>query len=146
MTSQEFKDHIAKKHSGGYKNSAQLTNAIIGYLNNTGWFVWRSNTVGIFDIKIFAQKLKALQSVTSSGALTAAKASYRKTHDLKGAPDILGYHKQTGLFIGVEVKFGKDTMSDDQNSFKYYADKSKAVYIVAKSLADVIDRLNNNLK
>lgn len=146
MTSDEFKNHIAKKHSGGYKNSAQLTNEILNYLNNTGWFVWRNNTTGVFDIKIFAQKLKALQSVTVPSALTAAKASYRKTHDLKGAPDILGYHKQSGLFIGVEVKFGKDKMSDDQNSFKYYADKSKAVYVVAKSLADVIDRLSNNLK
>ncbi len=141
MTSQEFKNDIAKKHSGGYKNSAQLTNAIIDYLNNTGWFVWRNNTLGVFDAKLFRANIKKGLDIEK-----ALKTSYRKTHDLKGAPDILGYHKQTGLFIGVEVKFGKDTMSDDQNSFKYYADKSKAVYIVAKSLADVIDRLNNNLK
>lgn len=147
MNSEEFRKYIANKHadkSGTRTND--VTKAILNHLNSNGYVVWRSNTLGIFDVKIFAQKLKALHSVTVSNAVAMAKVSYRKSHDLKGTPDILGYHRETGRFIGVEIKTGKDKMSIFQIAFQQEVAKTGAVYIVAGDIQDVMDYFKKHVE
>ncbi len=146
MTSEEFKKFIAAKHGKSENRTNDVTKAILNYLNGNGYVVWRCNTVGIFDIKILAAKLRSMPSLSVANVLQAAKDSFRKSHDRKGTPDILGYHRETGRFIGVEVKTGKDNMSIFQIAFQQEVEKTGAVYIVAGSVDDVDSYLNNSEK
>ena len=147
MNSEEFRKYIANKHtdkSGTRTND--VTKSILNYLNSNGYVVWRSNTLGIFDVKIFAQKLKELQSVTVSNAVAMAKVSYRKCYVLNGTTDILGSHRETVRFIGVEIKTGKDKMSIFQIAFQQEVAKTGAVYIVAGDIQDVMDYFKKHVE
>ena len=98
-----------------------LTTAIINYLNASHHFAWRNNTTGVYD---------------------PTKKIFRKHHGLKGIADILGIHRDTGKIICIEVKTGKDKMSEWQKSFQSEINNRGGIYIIAKKLDDVI---NNDL-
>jgi hypothetical protein len=86
-----------------------ITKQIKEYLEKTGCFIWRQNNV---------------------------RVAGRTFNGLKGVPDIIGSTRQ-GKFIGVEVKAGKDKMSEDQIKFKNEITKRGGIYIEARSLEDV---------
>ena len=93
-----------------------LTRSIVTFLNLSGWKVWRQNNVGIYDLKI---------------------QRYRKNpNNLKGVPDVIGFHKDTARFIGVEVKVGKDTISGPQRAFLQELTDSGGIAIVARNFDD----------
>ena len=98
--------------------SSDLTKSIINFLNYSGHLVWRNNTTGIYDLKT---------------------KRFRKHHGIKGVPDIIGIHRDTGKFIGIEVKVGKDRLSADQKTFIESSTSKGAIVIVAKCLDDVIN-------
>lgn len=144
MSQDEFKKMMAKKHKRKNPKANELTKEIIRYLSLNGYVVWRNNTVGIFDIKQAAQKLFSCKRISSvKHAISILKTCYRKSHDRKGAPDIIGYQKKTGRFIGVEVKAGKDKESIHQEQFRKQAVHAGAIHILARSLDDVIDNITN---
>jgi hypothetical protein len=70
-----------------------LTKQIIDFIYDAGGYAFRVNTVGIFDSR---------------------KQTYR-TAAKKGVSDVLACHQ--GRFIAVEVKIGKDHLSDEQAGF-----------------------------
>lgn len=95
-----------------------LTDAIVNYLNMQGHFVWRQNNGGVYD---------------------PAKKIFRKNpKQKKGVPDICGIHKY-GYGLFVEVKAGKDKLSEEQTHFGVEAAKRGAIWLVARSLDDVIN-------
>ena len=118
-----------------------LTKQIILFLKQEGFMVWRNNTVGIFDVKVAAKKLLSFFYVLSKGQrkptikdfISILSNCYRKSHDRVGVSDIIGFHKKDGTFIAVEVKFGKDKMSIEQELFFQDLSKSKALGFVARS-------------
>jgi Holliday junction resolvase len=69
----------------------ELTSQIITYLNSTGFEVWRQNVVGI--------------------------ARGRKVATKKGLPDIVGFQLKTGIAVYIEIKVGKDKLSNEQREF-----------------------------
>ena len=71
----------------------QLTNEIIHELYRSGAFAWRASSTGIYD--------KSL-------------GLYR-TSPKKGVSDILGCYK--GHLLAIEVKIGKDRLSEEQTGF-----------------------------
>ncbi|ALW86886.1 hypothetical protein AUC43_18465 [Hymenobacter sedentarius] len=93
---------LAKKHDQlpldlGQLYAADITGAILAFLTHYGYTVWRQNTTGIYD---------------------AAKARWRvNPQSRRGVPDIIGFRNRDGLFIGVEVKAGRDQLRDDQRTF-----------------------------
>jgi len=94
--------------------SNDLTEAIITYLNLNGCFAWRNNTTGIYD---------------------PVKKVFRKNpKQLNGVSDILGIVKGTGIMVVVEVKTGKDFLSDDQVKFLNNIYRAKGIRIVARNL------------
>jgi len=142
LSAEDFKKMMAKKHKRKNPKANELTKEIIRFLSLNGYVVWRNNTVGIFDIKQAAQKLFASKQIASvKHGMSILKTCYRKSHDRKGAPDIIGYQKKTGKFIGVEVKAGKDQESVHQKQFRMQAVHAGAIHIVARSLDDVIDNI-----
>ena len=98
----------------------QVTAAIIRYLNLKVGYSWRNNSVGVWDPQ---------------------KKIYRKNRGfgfIKGTSDILGIEKDTGRFIAVEVKIGRDKLSPQQKTFLENIQKMGGHAIVARSLDDVI--------
>lgn len=73
----------------------KLTNQILQFLYKQGVYCWRQNSGGIFDIR---------------------KGIYR-TGAKKGVSDILGCIPPKGRLIAIEVKIGKDRLSDEQVGF-----------------------------
>ena len=70
-----------------------LTNKIIDFIYRQGGYAWRASSVGVYDTKIQSFR-------------TAAK---------KGVSDILACYE--GRLIAIEVKIGKDRLSDEQTGF-----------------------------
>lgn len=118
MSSAEFRKMIAKKHDKGYRNANELTKAILSWLMLNDFYAWRNNTTGIYDER---------------------KGAWRKNAGVNGISDILGVQKGTGRLLAVEVKFGKDKTSDEQDQFLGNIKQYNGIAIVARSLSDVID-------
>lgn len=92
--------------------SNDLTKAIIHEFYLAGAYAWRASSVGIFDRKL-------------GGYRTAAK---------KGVSDILACYN--GILIAVEVKIGKDRMSDEQVGFMRNILKVGGEAFVAKDIEE----------
>ena len=73
--------------------ASELTNQIIDYIYKAGGYAWRASSVGVFD----------------------TKRQYFRTAAKKGVADILCCYR--GQMIAVEVKIGKDKLSDEQKGF-----------------------------
>ena len=73
--------------------ATELTNMIIDFIYRQGGYAWRASSVGVFDTKQMHFR-------------AAAK---------KGVADILACYR--GQLIAVEVKIGKDRLSDEQEGF-----------------------------
>lgn len=59
--------------------------------------MWWQNTTGIYDNKINRYRFNP------------------QGH--RGVPDIIGFRKRDGLFIGIEVKAGRDQLRPEQKQF-----------------------------
>lgn len=88
----------------------QLTSDILAYLFTQGCFAWRQNTQGTYDAK---------------------KGIYRPAAKV-GVPDILSVGPLNGVLRGIEVKIGRDTLSDVQEGFKASLEAVGGYYIIAK--------------
>jgi hypothetical protein len=106
--------------------------AVTTYLNHSGWHTWRNNTHGIYNhIKKCYMKLAYQQ---------------------RGVPDILGFHKRSGRMLAVEVKIGRDTLSEEQHHFLSMLKKAKGYAFIAHTFDDFLekyervqDRINEEL-
>jgi len=58
---------------------------------------------------------------------------------ITGAPDIIAVYK--GVYIGIEVKDIKGKQSEGQKDFQERLENAGGIYILAKSLDDVINKL-----
>jgi Holliday junction resolvase len=73
--------------------ATKLTNEIIDYMFKAGAYAWRASSVGVYDQR---------------------KSAFRASAK-KGVSDILACFK--GILVAVEVKIGKDKLSDEQVGF-----------------------------
>jgi len=104
-----------------------LTKAVIQYLSLNGWKVWRYNNVGVWDAK---------------------KGVHRKSKmTLKGVPDVIGFHKTTGIFGGFEIKVGKDRLSPEQKQFLDELESANGIGLVIRDeIGDLIRLYKEALK
>lgn len=65
---------------------------------------------------------------------------YRANTLTKGIADILGCTKK-GVALAIEVKIDKDRQSDFQKEFEEHYKKRGGIYIVAKKLEDVTNKI-----
>ncbi|WP_426491090.1 VRR-NUC domain-containing protein [Hymenobacter sp. 102] len=73
-----------------------LTTAIIEWLQLQRCKAWRQNNAPVYD---------------------PARGCFRKGSTVEGISDVMGYHRPTGRVLAVEVKVGRDTLSDEQREF-----------------------------
>jgi len=88
---------------------AETQKLIIQWLQAAGIFAWRNNS-------------------GKRGGVS---------YGLLGSPDIIGMTK-SGRFFGIEVKSPTGTISDSQKHFKAQCVASGGLYILARSLDDVL--------
>ena len=94
-----------------------IQKGILEYLSYRKGFFWRNNSGGFRDIK---------------------NHFYR--FGLKGSPDILGIIPPDGRLVAIEVKSATGQMTDDQRWFQEQVEKHGGVYVLARSVQDVIER------
>jgi hypothetical protein len=99
---------------------SDVQKAIMDYLDSRGILNWRVNLGGVPHT-------------------VGGKIIYRK-NPMKGFPDISALY--CGLFVGIEVK-AKTKQSQEQLDWQNKFESNGAIYIVAKSVDDVIDCLNS---
>lgn len=75
----------------------EITAYILGYLRAKGYVAWAQNNRGRYNPK--------------------TGRWYPHPNNRVGVPDIIGYRRSDARFIGVEVKAGKDRLSDYQIDF-----------------------------
>jgi len=90
--------------------SNKLTSDLLIFLFDLGIFAWRQNTQGTYDAK---------------------KGVYRPAAKV-GVPDIIAVAPPDGTFLGIEVKIGRDRLSEVQEGFKSSIRHVGGHYIVAK--------------
>ena len=100
------------------QSANDLTRSAITYLNSMGFVAWRQNNMGVYDPE--------------------KKVFRRNPNNKKGVPDIIGYHKSTGIFLGCEIKTDRDSLSPEQELFLDELRKAKGLAFVARSLEDVM--------
>lgn len=96
------------------KESATLTNAIIGHVFATGGFAWRASSTGIYD---------------------QSRARYR-TAAKTGVSDVLAIYE--GCILAIEVKVGADRLRDEQVGFLKNVEHYGGRTFVAKDLPSFI--------
>jgi hypothetical protein len=102
-------------------SAASLTKCITAYLRLNGAFVSRVNNTGIYDRRL---------------------NRYRPGTSRKGLPDIIATHKGKSIFV--EVKHGRDRMSEHQEKIMKEQERSGGLWFTAHNFTefkDWIDRI-----
>lgn len=90
----------------------RLTQQVLRVINmQPGCFAFRVNNTGIYD---------------------PTKEIFRKAHTQKGISDIIAVVR--GLSVFIEVKVGKDRMSEDQIRFKYETERAGGIYFECREI------------
>lgn len=107
-----FKENIIKPTL----TANRLTKEALRIFDLCGYEVWRQNNAAVYDEK---------------------KHVFRKNSAKKGVSDIIGYHRKTGIFIGAEIKVGRDKLSREQTFFLGGIIRSGGVGLVIKCYEDL---------
>lgn len=103
----------------------QLTAKVLEHLESKGVFCWRQNNTATHDPK-----------------MNNGTGGYRSFNGMKGVPDIIAITPPTskycgGIFVGIEVKAGKDRMSAHQKLFQTRCATNNAEYFIIKKFEDI---------
>ena len=97
----------------------QITRNVLRLANfQTGCVAYRVNNVGVWD---------------------QAKGIHRKGNTEKGLPDVIMIYR--GRFIAIEVKAGRDKLSDDQKKRQFEIERAGGIYFECRSTDDFIQFL-----
>jgi hypothetical protein len=105
---------IAKNTAYSDKTANGLTKMITDYIKFSGGFANRINNMGVYDSKL---------------------KRYRKSNTKKGTPDVDAII--AGLSVKIEVKIGKDKLSEDQINVKKQIENSGGVWLLAKDFPSI---------
>ncbi len=122
----EFPDSYRPVKKYDTKGANGLTRAVCDFLNFSGHFASRINNTGLWvkDRK------------------KAGGGYYRPSTQTKGIADISANISKNGIAhaVWIEIKIGKDRVSEAQNAFKEKVEKTGAQYWVVKTFDDFYDK------
>ena len=93
----------------------EITAAILKFLTAHGYTAWRQPNEGRYDPK--------------------TQRWHRQPNSRRGVPDIIGFRRADGRFIGVEVKAGRDQLRPEQTHFLNDLKAAGGLAFVAYSFA-----------
>lgn len=111
-----------------YKQNSSngLTRCIIDAINLTGGFATRRNNAGTF---------REGKTIKRDFGMNAIKERSTYTFNgTRGVEDIDAFYN--GVNVKIEVKYGKDRMSEAQRTYQRNLEKVGGIYIVARNLED----------
>ena len=97
-----------------------LTQQAIRIFSLCGFECWRQNNSAVYD---------------------PTKKVFRANSSTPGISDIMGYHKQTGRILAVEIKTGRDKLSPFQERFLSGIEKAGGFAFVIKTVDDLTEIL-----
>ena len=113
-----------------------LTTFIINFLNWSGSHGERTNNMGIPTVK----KIPKMNIFSGKVEYRDGGMEWKKGNGKKGSSDVKGHVKtpkhKFPIPVYIEVKIGKDKMSDEQFKYKDIVTKTGALYCVVKNPED----------
>ena len=94
-----------------------LTKAVIEYLNLTGNYVWRNNTIPVFD---------------------PIRKTMRANVTKNGIADIIGMNS-VGTHVEIEIKSKYERLSKEQKSHGLEVLRHDGIYLVIRNLEELIE-------
>ena len=124
-------DHALKVPKYSDKTANGLTKCIIDFLNLSGHFAERINTMG--------RMIDGRKQVTDviGRTKTIGSAKYIPTTGTKGSSDISVTIK--GRSVKIEVKINKDRQSQDQILYQHRTEQAGGTYLIAKDFESFYD-------
>jgi len=107
-------------------NANGLTRCIIDAINFSGGYATRINNAGTFRKGKTIQRDFGMNPIQEKGVYTF--------NGTRGIADIDAFFN--GVNVKIEVKYGKDRMSEAQRKYKENIERVGGVYIVARNLED----------
>lgn len=175
-TSDEFINTFVKKGKGKKRvlspTANKLTEHIIGYVCMNGCDVWRQNNHGVFNVQRTAKNLydvyvlnKRIQvgtkkvkgktvkqyvngrSTDLSDIYAILKYGFQKNSvGRKGVSDIIGFVKNCGVSVYIEIKVGKDDLSIEQTEFLRRINRHGGIGIEARNFDDFKIEFDKKMK
>ena len=100
------------------QNTSLLTKEAVRILLLSGFEAWRQNNGGVYD---------------------PTRKVFRANSSTPGISDVLGFHKQTGVIAAVEIKNGKDKLSEYQKRFLDAVGNAGGYSFVIKTVDDLTE-------
>jgi hypothetical protein len=127
--------HHDYKHSDNSTNA--LTRCVVDFLNYSGHFAERINSMGRFISGV---------KIDEGHAKYQTNGKYIKGTGTNGTSDIsakikLPNHK-FAIPVSIEIKFGKDRQSSDQKKYEQDMNNVGAVYVIVKTFDGFMDWYN----
>ena len=130
-------EHALAKSKFSDSSANGLTKAIVSFLNYSGHFAERINTMGVYR---GAKKVKDVDGITR----TVGKGSYTKSTSTKGSADISA--TISGRSVKIEVKYGKDRMSEAQRDYAARTAAAGGLYFIAKDFDSFIEWYDDSFR
>lgn len=122
-TERKFPEKYKPKAKSKKQSPANaLTDSICKYIKLNSGIAYRVNSQGQYDAKL---------------------GRWRKSGMKKGLPDIIAIYN--GLFVGIEVKIGRDKQSEDQKLREEEIEKAGGVYYIAKEFDSFKEYFDDNI-
>jgi hypothetical protein len=118
-------------YKGNDNTTNGLTKCIVDFLDWSGHFAERTNTMG----RVISTKEQFVDVIGRSRTIGSSK--YIPSTGVKGSSDI----KATinGRMVAIEVKFGKDRQSEAQKIYQQKVENAHGIYYIAKDFDSFIE-------
>lgn len=99
-------------------NANQLAAYAVKVFTRAGWVAWRQNNVAVCD-----------------------KGQFRRFVGLRGVSDVIGFHRETGRFLAIEIKVGRDRLSAEQENFLQSVNRAGGLGLIVRHANDLAQYL-----
>jgi hypothetical protein len=107
----------------------EVLKGILVEVSRRGFLVWRNNSGALFET--FPVGMLNGRQVFGRGRLVR--------FGQEGTPDVIGFCRKCGLFLGIEAKRPKGgVVSDGQLNFGAQCQPSHAIYGIARTVAEAV--------
>ena len=123
-------EHGLAKSKFSDNSANNLTKSIVSFLNFSGHFAERINTMGVYRA---AKKVKDVDGITR----TVGKGTYTKSTSTNGSSDISA--TISGRSVKIEVKMKTDRQSQAQKDYEKRTIQAGGFYFIAKDFDSFIE-------